>query len=230
MSIRSLFASVMLLLLVAACAPAPETPRTSVEQLRQNVSFYPRETGAQWSFLPNNALIDESRVYQRIEGPRIVDGVPLITWLLQGRGFEERNDRSYSERGVQLHMRTKPGTEMVFNPPILEYPPAGQLGKGASWNGSTTVDVFFPAARKENQRSRLELDYEYSVVDQRRVTVAAGSFDVYVLNLVTRTFGEDGELKEQLTQEIWFSPYVGEVRTDSGYYLVELNFTPTYPQ
>jgi hypothetical protein len=66
-------------------------------------------------------------------------------------------------------------------------------------------------------------------VDRRRVTVAAGSFDVYVLNLVTQTLAADGP-GEKLTQEIWFSPYVGEVRTDSGYYLVEMNFTPTYPQ
>lgn len=228
MSIR-LFLTAALLLLLAACAPAPEGPRTSVEELRQSVSFYPSETGAQWSFLPNNALFDETRVYQRIEGPRIVDGVPLISWLLLGRGFEERDYRSYTSQGVQLHMRTKPGTEMKFNPPILEYPPAGQLGKGAQWSGSTTVSVFFPAARKENQHSTLELEYEYSVVDQRRVTVAAGSFDVYVLNLVTRTSGAEGELKEQLTQEIWFSPYVGEVRTDAGYFLVDLNFTPHYP-
>ena len=62
------------------------------------------------------------------------------------------------------------------------------------------------------------------VVDQRTVTIPAGEVTVYVIDFVTRTFGADGEIVDELVQEVWFAPHVGEVRTENGYFLVETNF------
>ena len=61
------------------------------------------------------------------------------------------------------------------------------------------------------------------------VRVPAGTFDVFVINLVTDQLTESGSVASSLTQELWYSPYVGEVRSVGGYYLVGLNFEPYYP-
>jgi len=55
------------------------------------------------------------------------------------------------------------------------------------------------------------------------VTVAAGTFEVFVLNFTSRTLDEDGVVLEELTQETWFAPYLGEVRTENGFFLVDSN-------
>lgn len=183
-----------------------------------------------WQYLPDDALLSDRRQYQRIEGPRIVGGKPLVTWVLHGQGLEQRNYRSYDSRGVHLHMRSVPGAEITFDPPIVESPPAGSLTRGATWSSRTKATIYAPAVGPGNARESTDIEYTYSVVDRRRVSVTAGSFDVYVMNAVTTSFAPDGSELESLTQEVWFSPYVGEIRTLSGDYLVEMNFQPTYPQ
>jgi hypothetical protein len=58
--------------------------------------------------------------------------------------------------------------------------------------------------------------------------VAAGGFEVYVINLVAEQAGE-GERGETVQQELWFAPFVGEVRTRTGYLLVDGNFAQNRP-
>jgi hypothetical protein len=62
-----------------------------------------------------------------------------------------------------------------------------------------------------------------TVVDRREVTVTAGTFEVFVLNFTSRTTDESGEVVDELTQETWFAPYLGEVRTENGFFLVDSN-------
>src|SRR5690606_24646655 len=107
-----------------------------------------------------------------------------------------------------------------FDPPLQEYPPAAQLRVGANWSGSTSVHLSADGGRQ--QRS-LDVEYVYTVVDKRPVTTPAGQFDVFVIDFTTRTFDEEGSITEELTQQTWFSPYVGEVRTRNGHLLVSSN-------
>ena len=95
----------------------------------------------------------------------------------------------------------------------------GSIGMGKS----TTANLFFPTAQPGSQESKLDLDYVFTVVDERTVTSPAGSFDVFVINFVTQMLDEESLQAEELTQEIWFSPYIGEVKTEQGYFLVETN-------
>ena len=76
----------------------------------------------------------------------------------------------------------------------------------------------------ENQNRVVSIEYRYTVVDRRTVTLAAGTFEVFVIDFVTRTFDEEGTVLEELTQETWFSPFVGEVRTSDELFLVTANF------
>lgn len=219
-----------LLVLLAACAPSVDnTPRTSVEQVGRAVGFYPDQAGASWQYLPNNAPVDDPPLVQLVEGPRVLGGRTLIAHLTRGGGAEERKYRSIGPDGVHMFARVVPGAQTTFDPAIMEFPPAAQLVRGASWGGRTTATTFFPAAQPEFQTESQQIRYSYTVVDRRQVRVPAGSFDVYVINLVTEQLNEAGRVSNSLTQEIWYSPYVGEVRTVGGYYLTGLNFEPFYP-
>jgi hypothetical protein len=56
------------------------------------------------------------------------------------------------------------------------------------------------------------------VLERREVRVPAGVFQVYRIRQVYKD--ERGETP----YEVWFAPYVGEVRTREGRILVETNF------
>ena len=224
LKVRSAAALVLVLLLVAACAPASDPGRVAIAQLSEEVSYYPHQTGIIWQFLPNNAALNEQRIYQQVLGPTVIDGDLWIASQLAGRGLEVFTYRQYRDDGVFILKEVKPGAEIVFDPPIQEFPPEGTLRVGSTWSGDTTVQGYFPEARPEEQRQTWKVNYNYTVVDQRPVTVQSGTFDVFVINFTSRNITESGEVLEELTQETWFSPYVGEVKTENDYYLVESNF------
>ena len=64
------------------------------------------------------------------------------------------------------------------------------------------------------------------MVDERSVETTAGVFEVFVIAFESRSYGPDRQTEETLRQEVWFTPFVGEVRTDSGLVLVETNVLP----
>ncbi|MDZ7707529.1 MAG: hypothetical protein U5J97_06470 [Trueperaceae bacterium] len=217
-----LLAAALIVSLVAGCAPTVSEETEAVTQPTGPLAYVPRETGAAWSYLPDRATLDEARVVVRVEGPTVVDGQVRTAWRMVGRGLEVRWFREHREDGTYLVREERPGTVITFDPPILEMV-SGPLRVGQNWTGATTATVLFPEATAENRTSTLALEWVTTVVDRRSVTVAAGTFDVFVLNFTSRTLDEDGVVLEELTQETWFSPYLGEVRTENGFFLVDSN-------
>ena len=209
-----------LLLFLAACAPTAESPRVDVEQLSEPISFYPFQAGAHWEYLPDGARLSDPSTVVRVEGPTVVAGEVWVAWHARGRGLDQMSYRDNRPSGVFLLREDRLGTTFTFNPPLQEYPPSAQLRVGANWSGSTTVQL---SADNGRQQRTLEVDYVYTVVDRRPVTTPAGQFDVFVIDFTSRTFDEEGNITDQLTQQTWFSPYVGEVRTRNGHLLVSSN-------
>jgi len=217
-----LLAAAAIVLLIGACAPAASEETEAVTTPTGPVAYVPRATGAAWAYLPDRATLDEPRVVVRVEGPTVVDGTVRTAWRMVGRGLDIRWFREHRDDGTFLVREERPGTVITFDPPIQEMV-TGPLRVGQIWSGATTATVRFPEAAPENRTSTLALDWVTTVVDRRTVTVAAGTFEVFVLNFTTRTLDEDGTVLEELTQETWFSPYLGEVRTENGFFLVDSN-------
>ncbi|HEX7003110.1 MAG TPA: hypothetical protein VF168_02870 [Trueperaceae bacterium] len=212
-------------LVLAACVPATQDgPRVIVEQLTEPVSFYPMQTGAAWQYLPDSAQLDEPRLLKVIQGPTIIEGQLMIGSRLVGRGIDEQNFRTYGNDGVFLWRTTKPGSIIDFEPAVQQFPPQSQLAEGATWGGRTTATVTYPEALPEHRTASLDIRYEYTVVDRREASVPAGEFEIYVIDFNSVTVDEEGTVLEELSQTTWFVPYVGQVRTENGYYLVETNF------
>lgn len=213
----------LLLALLAACAPAA-APRVSVTQLTEAPTYYPHPTGAVWRYLAEGEPQDAAPLAQGVEGPTIVEGRPLVAWRTAGRGVETRTYRDYRETGVYIPRETGPGYITTITPPIQEWPRAGTLRVGLSWGGEATATVAFTEA---SEQETVRLEYRYEVVDLRPVTTTAGTFEVYVVAFESRSLSPSGETQEELRQEIWFTPFVGEIRTETGLVLLETNLPLT---
>ena len=222
---RILLLSALLLGLLAACVPAGEGEAIEVQQLSEPVSFYPQEAGATWQFLPTGAGIDEPKIVQKVEGPTVVGGELWIVTHLQGFGLDNSWYRQYQPDGVFLLQENRPGQQVSYNPPVQEYPASDTLNVGSTWGGDTVASVFYPEAKPENQRLSYPVEYRYTVVDRRQVDVPAGTFEVYVIDFEARFLDKDRNVIQTQKLTTWFTPYVGEVKTENDFYLVATNTT-----
>lgn len=212
----------LLVLTLAACAPTADAPRVDVQQLTEPITFYPFQAGARWEYLPDRARLTDPTTTVQVEGPTVVGGQVWTAWHARGRGLDQMSYRDSRANGVFLLREERLGTTFTFDPPLQEYPPSGQLRVGANWSGKSTVHL---SADGGKQQRSLPVDYVYTVVDKRTVSVPAGEFEVYVIDFTSRTFDEAGAITEELTQQTWFAPHVGEVRTRNGHLLVRSNVT-----
>lgn len=211
-----------LVLLLSACVPTSSEQAEVVTTPTGPVAYVPAETGSTWAYLPDRASLDEPPVIIRIEGPTVLDGVVRTAWRMVGRGLDVTWYREDRDEGRFLVREERPGARISFDPPIQELP-AGPFRVGQTWGGETVATLVFPDAAADNRRSTLPLEYRSTIVDRRDVTVPAGTFEVFVLNLTTRTYDDEGAVVEELTQETWFSPFLGEVRTENGFFLIDSN-------
>ena len=218
-----------LLVVLAACAPVPEQGRVAVQQLAGTPSAYPQETGIQWAYLRDGALLDDPRYVETVEGPAVLDGDVWIAFRLVGGGQDVTHYRQFRDDGVYLRRQSRPGGSFTFEPPIRELPAEGELRVGAQWTGSTVATGVFPNAPVDQRRFAQSIDYVYTVVDRRPVTVSDRVFDVFVIDRTARTFGEDGGVVDEVSQQVWFALGVGKVRHENGWFLVATNFAAGQP-
>lgn len=224
---RLALASVLALLVLAtaACAPTAGDPgRVQVVQFAGTPSYYPQEAGLSWSYLRDGARLDDPRYVETVEGPTVLGGDVWTAFRLVGGGQDVTEYRQFRPDGVYLRRQVRPGGSFDFDPPIRELPAAGSLRVGAIWNGQTVASGDFPEAPVGKRRFSQTVDYVYTVVDQRMVSVADRSFEVFVIDRTTRAFDNQGAIGEELTQTLWFAPFVGKVRHENGWFLVATNF------
>lgn len=217
------------LLLTAACAPVADTERVDVRQLAAPPSFYPQETGLRWAYLRDGARLDDPRYVKTVEGPAVLEGEVWIAFRLFGGGQDTTHFRQFRADGVYLKRQERPGGSFTFDPPIRELPGETELRVGARWSGTTVAHANFPQAAVGQRRFTQEISYNYLVVDRRTVVVADREYDVFVISRTARTLDEDGDVVDELTQQMWFAPNVGKVRHENQWFLIETNFEAGRP-
>ena len=211
--------------LLSACAPGAEEGRVEIAQLAGEPSFYPHETGATWTYLPAGSPLNATPVFQQALGPTLIDGERWTAWRLVGRGLDVGSFKQYRPEGVFVLREVRPGTQLTFDPPLQELPAQGELRVGARWGGESSAHIYYPDAPPESQRETLRFTYTYSVVDRRQVRIEAGTFNVFVINLESQLSADGEDVRgDTVRQEIWYAPFVGEVRTELGFVMVDANF------
>ena len=216
---------VIAVLILAACAPGSEEegPRLNIEQFTGNVSFYPQETGAAWAYVPQGSQISATGLATVIEGPTVLNDDIWVATKFVGLGVDGARYRQYRPDGVFVLREDASGSRTVFDPPLKEYPAPSELRVGATWAGETTARLFFPGAKPADRNQTFEVTYNYTVVDKRNVRLPLGELEVYVINMIGRSFNEEGKVANETTQVTWFSPFIGEVRTREGFFLARSN-------
>ncbi len=210
----------LLLVLLAACAPAPQTPPPAEARVEGPVSFYPKETGLAWHYLPEGLPLDAPRYTLRVEGLGSFEGTPGLRYRFFGRGQDRVYYRQTGDDGVKLlgYEERITLSRVEFDPPFLEYPPKSLLQVGYQWGGKSRVKSYFALPSGIVKQAELTLDYRFEVLARREVEVPAGRFLAYVI----RFSAKGGE--EAIESELWFVPHVGEVRTREGLVLIDKNF------
>ncbi len=216
--------------LLSSCTPGTTNAKpVEVKQFAGEVSYYPHEAGASWAYLGEGEPGDAPRLVYTVQGPTVVNGDLWVVTSAVGKGLDIAWFRQYRPDGVFLLRELRPGMEINYDPPLQEMPVEGSLRVGATWNGETTVNIYFPdAKRPEDQNITRTFNYVYTVVDERTVNLAAGDFKAFVIDLVARTYDIDGnEVPCSGTGECkyttFFTPNIGEIRTENNYYLFQTN-------
>ena len=212
--------------LIAACVPSVESPRLEVQQLTEPVTFYPRQTGARWAYVADGAALDGIRYVETIEGPSVIDGEVWIAFRLVGGFVTYTNYRQFRDDGVYLRRQVRPGVIIDFDPPIREFPASDELRVGLTWRAETVAEERYPGAEKLFKHTA---EYVYTIIDQRPVTVAGEHYEVYVLDRTVRQYDEDAAVTFEQSRTMWFAPYVGTVRHENGWFLVETNVRAPQP-
>ncbi len=213
------------LALLAACAPtqqAQQTPLIATTAVSQ-VSFYPAEAGLSWTYLPDGDSSGAAPYTLRALGPVVFGSVQALSFGLTGRGAEQTSYRLISAQGVQLIGFRKPGLSVRLDPPWLERPAEGAWRVGLSWQGESGIQV-----QSDDGRVGVsgKVNYSYRVLDQRSVSIAGKSYSVWVVSRqITDTVGG----LFPASQEEWFTPYIGDVRTAEGLLLTARNFSGGQP-
>ena len=211
--------------LLAACAPAqqarqaPVTASTSVSQ----VSFYPFQAGLNWSYLPDGDTQGGQPYTLKALGPSVFGSVQAQAYNLSGRGADQTSYRLISVQGVQLLGFRKPGLSVRLDPPWQEALAEGAWTVGLAWQGESNITV-----QSDDGRTNVsgKVKYSYRVLDQRSVSIGTQSYRVWVVNRqITDTVGG----LFPASQEQWFMPYVGDIRTPEGLLLTGRNFAGGQP-
>jgi hypothetical protein len=229
----SLVVLLFVTVLLTSCAPGASgssAPPVQVQQFGGEVSFYPKEAGASWTYLGQGETLDASPFVMTVVGPTVIDGDLWVVTSGIGKGLELVWFRQYRPDGVFLLREQRPGTEINYDPPLQEMPAESALRVGATWGGETTATVVYPEAKDAKDQTFIQkFNYTYTVVDERKnLNTNAGDFDAFVIDFVARIYDESGnELPcdgtGECKQTIFFSPNVGEIKTENDYFLVDTN-------
>lgn len=215
------FALLSALLMLGACAPRQQVQLPAQAQARtaiRSASFYPDSAGMQWTYIPENEASSDPYTLQAL-GQSLFGASQVQATQLKGRGAQQTWYRQTSDAGQRLLGFSKPGVVVTLTPSLPEYPAASALGLGATWSGSSKVSVRAEDGRLLQSGTVTAL---YKVLEQRQVTVNKQSYTVWV---ISRQMNDDLGSLFPASQSIWFTPYVGEVRTAEGLLLMGRNFT-----
>ena len=211
--------------LLAGCVPSgndpkpPPPPPVSSGVVGAQTSFFPSSAGLSWAYIKEDASSAAPKFKLEILGPSLFMGKVLTAMRFSGSAADQTYFREFSASGVKLHGISLPQTgDVVFDPPIQEYPAPEAIRVGASWRGDTVVAE--PNINDPAKPRRSRLSYTYSVLAREQFFIEKQTYDTFRI-AVERVFPDSNQ---RTTQTIRFTPNVGEVRTQEGLLLVGKNF------
>lgn len=216
---RWILLSLAPLTLLASCAPrvtATPTPITAQTPV-STVSFYPKETGLLWNYAPEGESGGAPYLLKAL-GPTVFGDAPVSAFELTGRGASQTSYRQIDASGQRLLGFRKPGLSVTLSPAWQEWPAENAWKAGLNWSGQSQARLRSDDGQVDQSGT---ITYRYDVLEQRQVTVAGQTYRVWVVN---RQLADTLGGLFPASETIWFTPYVGEVRTAEALLLIGRNF------
>ena len=216
------------LLLVTACAPSLSKERLNVTPITGPRDFYPSQAGLKWDYLEPGEDVDAPRFTKEVMGKTRVDGKILTVSRFYGRGYNATLFEDYTDAGVFLYREDRGENVVIYTPGYQVLPPPSDLAVGEVWGGTTTATIYSP----RDATTETTTTYRYTVVDRRSLVLGSRfggkPFDVYVISL--ETFEDVDGQTQRSNSELFYVPYVGNIKTPQALYLVDTNFNLPVPQ
>jgi hypothetical protein len=214
-------------LLTTGCIPptSPTIEKVGLNSVVEKVSFYPYQAGLEWKYVPQGEPVNSPPYVRKTFSVTRLGEDVLNRMNSFGRGTDSNWYRKYEPQGVFLYYYSVPGALYRFEPPIREFPAEAEWKAGLSWRGTTKVTLTDTVSQKVKVIS--ELSYLCTVLEQRRVKQGSQQYQVWVLS--RQYGGSDGKIFPT-SSEVWFTPFIGEVKTVEDLVLVASNYSiPNQP-
>lgn len=214
---------VSLVLLLASCSPSVKPAELNrISSTPAFSDYYPLNAGLVWQYHYDGEPLDATPIMRTALGPTLIGGTLHQRLREHGKGL----DTTYyynTANGVKLSREERPGTSIDYDPPVRVYP-SGTLELGQRWSGTTTATITYPQAPAARRTETMSMDYVYTVIDERKVTTPLGTYDALIINLTAtqRTPGAHAPASH-VSNEVWFVPFKGELRTSTGLFLTNSN-------
>jgi hypothetical protein len=217
--LRRLLSASLLAGLLVGCAPSAQISGQATASVAvHRVNFYPDQNGLRWLYLKRGSPLSAPAYQLSSEGPTIFNGLEVRVFRLYGNGADRRWYRQISGRGVYLEGFSLPGVVVELSPPWEEDPPVADWKVGYTWSGSTHLTLISSGKTVQT----LIVDYRYTVLEKRTVSVAGKSYRVWVVD--REISSSNTAVFPPTSKELWFAPYVGNVKSADGLLLVAKNF------
>src|SRR5690606_10076724 len=122
--------------LMTACAPAtsakPPTPRATATLTPDAPSYYPHQTGLNWTYLAEGESILTPPYTLSVIGPSVIEGQRVTLTRLRGRAIDITYYHQHDASGVHLHREDRTGYRITYDPPIQELPRENALAPGVT--------------------------------------------------------------------------------------------------
>lgn len=195
--------------LLTACAPSARstpTPRATAALTPDAPSYYPHQTGLNWTYLGEGESILTPPYALSVIGPSVTEGQRVILTRLRGRAIDITYYQQHDNTGVHLHREDRNGYRITYDPPIQEFPRQNALAPGVTWGGTTTATITYDDPQRATTQQ--EMTYRYTVLEQRPATTPAGEFNTYTIELAA----SDDATNAETRQHLWFTPHMGYAR------------------
>jgi hypothetical protein len=203
----------VLLILLSSCAPARVTaPRLNVSVPLEQPSYYPLEAGFVWHYLEPGERLDAPMIVRENLGATALKDQEYFLVRVYGRQSLTVYYFQETRQGIFLVREDHEEMVLSYEPPRQLYP--SRLEVGEMWHGSSTVRLI----EEDHEVGSLTLSYRASVVRQQTVTVAGQTYRAFVVAFEEQ-YGD-----RLISTEVWLVPFVGEVRSKEGHFLVKRNF------
>lgn len=215
----------LLALFLSACAPMVGSPTPqkidNTRLVQAPAYFYPDREGFEWKYdAPEGTITSaltglkrfplDDKAYETLTTTDAT-GVTTVRYFTRANGIQLVGEVRDSE--YVLH----------YDPPMRLYPNERDFRPGGEWGGTALITEIMGYGTSVETRLPWKVTYHHEVIDRENIRAGSTIYDAYKIRYTADWTTEHNILTQNTVTDIWFAPFVGEIRTRDGYGLFDTN-------